>query len=315
MPDGMTSTMTDNPSPPAPLVSILIVSHGRMQLLLQCLDSCFRQDYPRREVVLVLNPGEPAAEREVRARYPEVRVLRTHRNLGFFPVLNLALANANGDFLLTVDDDAYFQSPDLVSRFVAAFTREPELACVTCNIDGPHEQPPIDRDRYVDGFKTGFAMQPREVFATWVGYYPDLFFRSAGETYLATRLWDLGLRIRQLAGPGMYHARAAEGRSDRDWAFYGLRSQVLVVFMRQPWWRVPAMLASKFARSFWHFLRDGRPGVWLHAWWSSLVHLPAALRLRKPISGQTVRLLNRLRREFVTDANTLPKPAEAVRRN
>lgn len=282
-------------------VAILCVTHGRPDYLRQCLQSCARQDYPRFELVVVINPVDAASEAVVREAAPRARVVRTHRNLGFFPALNLALANTDADYVMIVDDDARFLSDDALRRLLREFQREPSLGAVTCNLEGPTETSIENGDEYIRAFTTGFTMLPRKVFTEWVGYIPDVFFRSAGETYLCTLLWEQRRPVKRVQDVRMYHALAWQGRSLRDWRFYALRSQVLCAVMREPaGWLLP-VLASKLGKSFVQYIRWGSFGIWLHAWLSSLLHLPEAIRLRRPISPATRRLLAALERAPVHD--------------
>src|SRR5207247_887657 len=101
-----------------PLVSIVCVTHGRTELLLRCLKSCLQQDYPRLQIIVLLNPADENAETTIRQSMSGVRIVRTHRNVGFFPGLNLAIVNAEGDYIMTFDDDAYFLSQDVLGRMV-----------------------------------------------------------------------------------------------------------------------------------------------------------------------------------------------------
>ena len=286
-------------------ISIVIVTHGRRQLLLRAIQSCLQQDYPKIEIVVLLNPGDPEAESAMKAQFPQVKIVRTHRNVGFFPGLNLAIANTNGHFVMTMDDDAYYLAPDVLTKMVRAFDAEPELGAVTCNIEGPKENTISGEDRYVNVFKTGFTMVRRRAFTEWVGYYPDLFFRSAGETFLATALWDSGRPVKCLVNARMFHDLAMQGRSDRDWKFYGMRSQALCVILREPWFIVPVSLASKFFKSFVNFVRWGHTGTWFRAWWSIVVHAPEVMQDRKAVSWKTYLLQWRLQNNVVTRTEEL----------
>lgn len=275
-------------------VAVLCVTHKRPELVSQCLESCYRQDYPNTEIVVVINPGDPASERAVRQVVPSAKIIRTHRNLGFFPALNIALANTDADYVMIVDDDARFLTNDALSSLVAEFAAEPRLGAVTCNLEGPTETPICGGDQYIRVFTTGFTMFPRKVVTEWVDYFPDIFFRSAGETFLCTQLWEQQRPVKRVEHVRMYHALAMEGRSLHDWRFYGLRSQVLCSIMREPMlWLLP-VLGSKFMKSLVLFAKFGSPLIWFQAWMSSLFHLPEALRLRKPVSMATCRLLARL---------------------
>jgi GT2 family glycosyltransferase len=288
-------------------VAVLCVTHGRPDYLRDCLASCARQDHAALDIVVVLNPADAASEAAVRAAAPGARIVRTHRNLGFFPALNLALANTDADYVMIVDDDAKFVADDALTRLLAEFAREPALGAVTCNLEGPSETPITGGDRYIRVFTTGFTMLPRKAFTEWIGYFPDLFFRSAGETYVCTQLWEQRRPVKRVEGVRMYHALAQQGRSMRDWRFYGLRSQVLCAIMREPaLWLLP-VLASKFGKSLVQYIRWGNVGIWLHVWLSVLLHLPEALRLRRPISPATRRLLARLDGGRVQDLAALPE--------
>jgi GT2 family glycosyltransferase len=283
-----------------PLVSIVCVTHGRSEFLLHCLESCLEQDYPRLQIIVLLNPADETTEAAIRQSMSGVCIVRTHRNVGFFPGLNLAIVNADGDYIMTVDDDAYFLSHDVLSRMVKAFTDEPQLGALTCNLEGPKETTYSGEDRYVHVFKTGFTMVPKRVFTEWVGYYPDVFFRSAGETFLCTALWEMGKRVKCLIDARMYHETAMQGRSDWDWKFHGMRSQALCVVMREPWGIVPLSLFSKFVKSFIKFVRWGHFKTWFVAWWSVLLHLNEAFHLRRPVSWKTYKLLRHLQTSVVT---------------
>lgn len=290
-----------------PSVAIVCVTHGRAQLAEQCMASCARQDYGNLEIVVVANPADPASEAAVLKAAPTARIVRTHRNLGFFPALNIAIANTTADYVMIVDDDARFLSDDAISRLLAEFDKIPELGAVTCNLEGPNETPITGGDQFIRVFTTGFTMVPRKAFTEWVGYFPDIFFRSAGETYLCTQLWEQRRPVKRVVAVRMHHALAKVGRSTRDWHFYAIRSQVLCAVMREPLgWLFP-VLASKLVKSFAFAVREWGVGLWLHAWASAVANLGTAMRLRQPVSYRTRRLLDRLGRHPVTDLSQCPE--------
>lgn len=307
-PDGLTDQRQ-------PAISVLCVTHGRQELLLQCIDSCFRQSYSNKEVIIVFNPTDPNTEDIVRSRFPEVRTLKTDRNIGFFPALNLAMTESESDYLMIVDDDSYFLQDDALETLIDAFEVEPGLGAVTCTLEGPREKPPDVDDRYISVFTTGFTMFPRKAITDWVGYFPELFFRSAGETFLCTQLWEQRRPVKRLANVRMFHALALEGRSLRDWRFYGLRSQLLCAVMREPLAWLGPVLLSKLIKSFSQFLGYRQIGLWGAAWFSFLLHLPEAIHQRKPISNATRAFLRFLDKTKVTNLNNLAEWRNLARAN
>lgn len=285
----------------APSVAVLCVTHGRPALVKTCLQSCARQDYENFEIVVVINPADAVTEQSVIAAAPSARIMRTHRNLGFAPVLNIAIASIDADYIMFVDDDAWFLADDALSRLVDEFRRDPSLGAVTCNLEGPHETPITGGDRYIRAFTTGFTMIPRAAVTDWVGYFPDIFFRASEESFLCAKLWQQGRPVKRVEAVRMHHAFAQQGRSTRDFWFHAIRSQVLCAIMREPaGWLLP-VLASKFIKSFIQCARQGHLLIWLHAWASSLVNAPDALRRRDPVSPAARRLLARLDASEVRD--------------
>lgn len=284
-----------------PKVSIIVTTYNRRDLVIRCLESCSRQDYPLKEIIVVVNPAGDGTAEAVRNNFPNAKIIRNQKNIGFFPALNHGIKSALGDFIMTVDDDAYFKDDKAISTFIRAFQDEPELGALTCNIEGTLEVPPEAADRYIPQFKTGFTMLPREAFTEWVGFYPDLFFRSAGETYMCTMLWELKKPVKCLSKVFMYHESALGGRKDWDWKFYGLRSQVLCSIMREPWFLIiPALLIKAF-KSLPKFIAWKHFSTWLLVWPSALFCMPKTLKTRQPISWWTRKLLWRLQKNVITD--------------
>jgi GT2 family glycosyltransferase len=290
-----------------PTIAVLCVTHERPELLRKSVRSCVAQSYPCLEIIAVINPADEASERAVREEAPTSKIIRTHRNLGFFPALNLALANSDAEYVMIIDDDAWFLADDALDRLVDEFSRDPALGAVTCNLEGPHETPITGGDQFIRAFTTGFTMMPRKVVTDWVGYFPDVFFRSAGETFVCASLWDQRRPVKRVEKVRMYHGLVQQGRSTNDWRFHSLRSQILCAVMREPTWWLGPVLASKFVKSFIYAIKKRDLHIWLHAWSSSLLHLPDAIRFRKPVSLATRRLLARLDSKPVHDLHECPE--------
>lgn len=279
-------------------VSILCVTYNRRDLVLRCLKSCIEQDYPNFEIVVVINPSGDGTEEAIEQQFPEAKVIRTHKNLGFIPALNLAIANSVGDYLMMVDDDAYFLQQDALANLIAAFKNEPNLGAVTCTIEGPDEKRRVEKpDHYIEVFTTGFTMIPRKVHTEWIGFYPDLFFREASELYLCTKLWEMGKPVKRLQDVRMYHAFAMQGRPMPQFKFYALRDQILCAIMRDPLVILFPRILSKLLKSFIEFTTKGYFWTWVTAIFDALYRTPEALRYRDPINFKTQKMLWRLRKE------------------
>lgn len=294
------------------LVSVVCVTRNRRDLLLRCLESVASQRAVKTELVLVDNDSDDGTEAAVLGAFPQLRYIRLHKNIGFFPALNIAIANASGRYIFTIDDDAYFKTPNDLEHLLAAMN-DSLVDVVTCNIEGPRELPPEANNRYVHSFKTGFSLIRTEVLKSSIGYYPDLFFRSAGEAYLASKVWDLGRRVIQVSDVTIFHDQALQGRSVYDWNYYGHKSQIMLVFMRNSLVTILPRLASKFIKGLASSLDRGVPlSRWFSAWVGAFYSLPLALQYRDPIALATERLLRKLSTERICTEESLIRAQEAV---
>jgi GT2 family glycosyltransferase len=89
--------------PDAPLVSVIVPTYNRPELLALTLDSIQRQTYPALEIVVVNDAGRDVAD--VIARFSRARLVNQPVNRGPAPARNRGLAEARGEFVIFFDDD------------------------------------------------------------------------------------------------------------------------------------------------------------------------------------------------------------------
>ena len=103
----------------SPTASIIIVSYNNLALTRLCLASVLRHTAGQAyEVIVVDNASSDATPeflRQLAARNASVRVLLQRENLGFARANNLALAQARGDVLVLLNNDAIV-TPGWLSR-------------------------------------------------------------------------------------------------------------------------------------------------------------------------------------------------------
>jgi GT2 family glycosyltransferase len=115
----------------APLISVIVATHNRPELLSQCLDSLLRMDYPRFEVIVVDNaPADDTTERLVRREYgASVRYVR-EPVAGLARAHNRGLAVARGRIAAFTDDDTLVD-PSWLAALAESFERDSGIGCVT----------------------------------------------------------------------------------------------------------------------------------------------------------------------------------------
>lgn len=106
-----------------PLVSVIVVSYQTRELILTALSSlataCPGEPY---EVIVVDNNSADGSADAVAAAFPEARVIRLARNVGFGRAVNVGAAQARGDWLMLLNPDT--EPVGNVIGELLAFTRE-----------------------------------------------------------------------------------------------------------------------------------------------------------------------------------------------
>lgn len=133
--------MSDTALAPRPLVSIITVNYNQTGLTLALLSSIRRQDYARTEVIVVDNASAIDPTAAIKDAFPEVKMLRSEKNLGFAGGNNLALPLATGDFLFFVNNDAEITS-GCIETLVRHFEAHPDTGIASpliCYFDAAPE--------------------------------------------------------------------------------------------------------------------------------------------------------------------------------
>ncbi|MGW4697034.1 glycosyltransferase family 2 protein [Kitasatospora cineracea] len=114
-----------------PVVSVVVCTHNRPELLVRCLDSLLRGGYPSLDVIVVDNaPADDAVRHLLPQRYGDrVRYVR-EPVAGLARARNRGLAAARGGICAFADDDLILDER-WVPALVAGFRAAPGPACVT----------------------------------------------------------------------------------------------------------------------------------------------------------------------------------------
>jgi GT2 family glycosyltransferase len=95
-------------------VSVVIVSYNTKDLLRECLESVCRETREiATEIFVVDNGSRDGSPSMVERLFPQVRVLHSATNLGFGAANNLALACAQGRYIVLLNSDAFLSRGSL----------------------------------------------------------------------------------------------------------------------------------------------------------------------------------------------------------
>ena len=113
-------------------VSVTIVNWNRAKLLEECLRSIFATPLTvQYEVIVIDNASDDDSIPMMRARYPQVCLIRNSKNLGFGRAHNQAMTVAQGRYVLLLNNDAIVQ-PDTIPTLVRFMDQRPQVGSCSC---------------------------------------------------------------------------------------------------------------------------------------------------------------------------------------
>lgn len=201
------------------LVSIVITTRNRKEIILDCLESLFKMDYPLFEVIVVDNGSKDGTVLAIKKKFPQVKIISAKENLGLNGGKNLGQRYAKGDYIFFLDSDTivdkkvltemvklaetnpkigmicpkmYYQQPKNFIWYAGSYVNL--LTSQTKNI-GVNEK---DKGQWDQIRETEFAptayLVKRKVLGKVKGH-DEAFFMTYGDTDYGFRVRETGFKI------------------------------------------------------------------------------------------------------------------------
>lgn len=104
-----------------PLVSITILNHNGLSYLKRTIDSILKIDYPNYEIIVVDN-GSTDNSVEYIESLGSVRLVRNNINLGFSQGKNIAISQARGEYILSIDNDILIADHQILKKLLKIYS-------------------------------------------------------------------------------------------------------------------------------------------------------------------------------------------------
>lgn len=227
-----------------PVISVVITTRNRRDELNRALKSCFSQTGVSYEVLVFDDASDDGTDSMVREEFPQCRLIRCDERAGLIVRRSQSFHEANGEFVLSLDDDAYFTHPETLVMVCQLFAREPKTAAWGLKYYEPAK--PAKMSTLADGALIrcyiGCAHALRREVARDLGGYPDFLVHQGEERDLCIRLINEGWEIRFAETPPIVHL-CSPFRDNWRMFYYGYRNLVLFNWMRTPLRYFPSRLA------------------------------------------------------------------------
>lgn len=92
-----------------PLVSIIVVNWNGKEFIQQCIESILNQSYSRFEICLVDNGSTDDSVELVEKKFPQVKIIRNEKNLGFAEGNNIGINHSKSEFIALINPDVIIE--------------------------------------------------------------------------------------------------------------------------------------------------------------------------------------------------------------
>lgn len=124
--------------PDSPDLSIIILNYNVKDLLLNCLDSIFKNKgkEDKWQIIVVDNASEDGSVEEVRKRYDDIEILENKENLGFAAGNNVGVKVASAPVILFLNPDTVVVN-DAIQKSYQYLISNPDIGALTCRVELP----------------------------------------------------------------------------------------------------------------------------------------------------------------------------------
>lgn len=296
-----------------PFFSVLLLNRNGECFLPRCLEALAAQTYRNFELIVLDNASTDRSLEIAQTNYPGAQIVRFETNLGFAPANNHGAALAQGEWLATLNNDA-FPEPGWLAAMAQAICANPGYSFFSSliiqaerperaqssgdvlNISGhawsrdnhtPLSQ--VCRD-FGEVFSpcAAAAIYNRAQFLT-AGGFNEAFVSHHEDIDLGFRLRLMGCRCLFVPTAVVAHIGSASYRAESDSTVYQVqRNVVWCYFANMPGWLfwkyLPAHLLATIFFLIYYMLRSQAAPVW-KAKFDAYRGLPRALRQRKSIQA------------------------------
>ena len=276
------------------LASILIASVGRWEELEHAIESGLQQNCPSIEMIVYINGGDQAAVDKFTKRYPSVQFHQTREKIGVLKARNFLARQAQGQFLVFLDDDAYFLNRRSIREAVDYLNQHQEVGVVAFQIlskDGVEWG--SGESRFVMPYH-GAASIIRK--STWqsIGGYPDYLFGYGVEES------DFSLSVLKRGGKIFFNPawQAFHTRSpiQREHYFASLFANRLAFFItRSPAWLAFPALIRGMIMNIPQAIQEHAVDDYFKGFGYFLSRFFQLWKLRRPVSLKLIRTFRPLR--------------------
>jgi len=113
-------------------ISVIIPVYNTAQYFEKCIDSIYNQSYNNIELIVVDDGSNRETKNKINEFLNKIDILIVQENKGQSTARNNGIKRANGEFILVLDSDDYFE-PTFCEKAIKIFKNDNKIKIITCN--------------------------------------------------------------------------------------------------------------------------------------------------------------------------------------
>jgi len=218
-----------------PFVSIVIINWNGIRFIDKCIKSILSSTYKNIEIIVVDNGSTDGSPEYVSKKYPNVKLIKNARNLGYARACNIGIKYAKGDIVAILNNDVWVEAswleplikmlsnpkigvtgPVIVDSSNKVqnlgYLLHPSCYPIAVSVNNQHERLELD-------YISGAAIIARKETLMEVGGFDEKFFAFYEDADLCFRLKTKGYDCRICKSSKIYHIGSASWSKFRLWQF------------------------------------------------------------------------------------------------
>src|SRR4030042_4963066 len=111
-------------------LSIIIVNYNTKNFLRRCLESLISDE----EIIVVDNSSSDGSPLMVTKEFPQVKLIKSKKNLGFAKANNIGIRKSSGRYILFLNPDTIVQK-DTLKTMIKFMEENPKVGAATCRVE------------------------------------------------------------------------------------------------------------------------------------------------------------------------------------
>lgn len=252
---------------PPPHFSIVLVTRNRSGDLRRALQSCQTQKEVSFEVLVYDDASTDDTRKLIESEFPSVRYFRSDSQIGYIVLRNRGFRDALGQYVISIDDDAYFSSSECLEQIEHKWKAHPKAGALAVSYLEPSRSESAGlMQKPEDGCQVrnfiGCAHSIRRDVAISLGGYREYFVHQGEERDLCLRMLAAGMEVRYVEVAPIVHVPSPK-RDHDQLAYLGVRNTLLFSFLNAPFPTVASRLAADAVNLFRYKLSFG--SIWRRA--------------------------------------------------